>query len=102
MADDAGSVHGTDASEEMPSSKGTTTTTANKLVIQMNKLREANNKYKSLLKMAKDRISTQQEEMESLKGTIVYAAWKCPINSVFFDGSFQKRFILETTIKPWI
>jgi hypothetical protein len=42
-----------------------------KVVIQMNKLKEANNKYKSLLMLAKDRISTQQEEMDALKGTIL-------------------------------
>ena len=42
---------------------------ANKVAIQMNRLKEANNKYKSLLKLAKERISTQQEEMEAVKGT---------------------------------
>lgn len=32
---------------------------------QMNKLREANNKYKNLLKMAKERIQQQEEELET-------------------------------------
>jgi sulfur transfer protein SufE len=40
----------------------------NKVLAQMNKLKEANNKYKSLLKMAKDRISAQSEEMDALRG----------------------------------
>ena len=36
---------------------------------QMRKLREANDKYKNLLKMAKERIQQQGEEMEQLKRT---------------------------------
>mmetsp|Transcript_37761 Transcript_37761/g.43130 ORF Transcript_37761/g.43130 Transcript_37761/m.43130 type:complete len:413 (-) Transcript_37761:31-1269(-) len=38
-----------------------------KLVSQLNKLREANNKYKTLLKLAKERITERDEEMETLK-----------------------------------
>lgn len=34
---------------------------------QMSKLRDANNKYKSLLKLAKERIQGQEEEIEALK-----------------------------------
>lgn len=34
---------------------------------QITKLREANNKYKNLLKMAKERIQAQEEELEELK-----------------------------------
>lgn len=50
---------------------------ASKVVVQMNRLKEANNKYKSLLKMAKDRISAQQEEMDALKGEAeLYKAFK--------------------------
>lgn len=41
----------------------------NKVAAQINKLKEANNKYKSLLKLAKERITKQDEEMEALKGT---------------------------------
>lgn len=41
---------------------------ANKASIQLNKMREANNKYKSLLKMAKERIQAQEEEIEALRG----------------------------------
>jgi len=34
---------------------------------QMNKMRDANNKYKNLLKMAKERIQQQEEELEQLR-----------------------------------
>lgn len=40
---------------------------SNKVTVQINKLKEANNKYKSLLKLAKERITKQDEEMEALK-----------------------------------
>lgn len=36
-------------------------------VAQMTKLRDANTKYKGLLKMAKERIQTQEEELEGLR-----------------------------------
>ena len=36
---------------------------------QMMKLKEANAKYKSLLKLAKERITTQAEELDELQGT---------------------------------
>jgi sulfur transfer protein SufE len=39
-----------------------------KVAMQMKKLKEANDKYKSLLKMAKERITTQEGELEALKG----------------------------------
>lgn len=35
---------------------------------QMAKLRDANMKYKNLLKMAKERIQSHEEEMEKMKG----------------------------------
>lgn len=44
--------------------------TSGKASAQMNKMREANAKYKSLLKMAKERIQTQEEELESLRATV--------------------------------
>jgi len=61
--------------EAAPSSNGSAvaapggkpTTKAAAQAAQMNKLRDANNKYKNLLKMAKERIQLQEEEMESLK-----------------------------------
>jgi hypothetical protein len=40
----------------------------NKREAQMKKLKDANTKYKDLLKMAKGRIQAQEEELESLKG----------------------------------
>jgi sulfur transfer protein SufE len=39
-----------------------------RVVMQLNKLKDANNKYKSLLKLAKERITTQEQEMEACKG----------------------------------
>lgn len=42
-------------------------TTIAKLSIQLKRLTEANAKYKSLLKLAKDRIEKQEEEVSSLK-----------------------------------
>ena len=41
-----------------------------KVASQMTKLRDANAKYKSLLKMAKERIQAQEEEMEALRGML--------------------------------
>jgi len=57
-------------------SQSTTTTTKipqqlpSREQIQIMKLREANNKYKSLLKMAKERIQAQEEELEKMQGKI--------------------------------
>jgi len=56
--------------EAAPSSNGSAvaapggkpTTKAAAQAAQMNKLRDANNKYKNLLKMAKERIQLQEEE----------------------------------------
>lgn len=45
-----------------------TPSSASKASIQLGKMREANAKYKSLLKMAKERIQAQEEEIESLRG----------------------------------
>lgn len=45
-----------------------TPTSASKASIQLSKMRDANVKYKSLLKMAKERIQAQEEEIESLRG----------------------------------
>jgi hypothetical protein len=43
-----------------------------KASVQLNKMKEANLKYKSLLKLAKERIQAQEEELESLRGTFVH------------------------------
>jgi hypothetical protein len=40
--------------------------------LTVNKMKEANLKYKSLLKLAKERIQAQEEELESLRGTLVH------------------------------
>jgi hypothetical protein len=37
---------------------------------QLNKMRDANAKYKNLLKMAKERIQQQEEELEQLRRTL--------------------------------
>jgi hypothetical protein len=41
---------------------------ANKVAVQMRKMRDANVKYKDLLKMAKERIQKQEEELKRLRG----------------------------------
>ena len=48
-----------------PSTKSTT-----RAEQQMRKLRDANVKYKDLLKLAKGRIQTQEEELENLKSKV--------------------------------
>jgi uncharacterized protein (DUF305 family) len=45
-----------------------TTTTPSKVAVQMQKMRDANTKYKNLLKMAKERIEQQEQEIKKLKG----------------------------------
>ena len=66
------------------------TSGGSKVAMQMNKLKEANNKYKSLLKMAKERITTQEEEMEALKGMLIVVVVKggieCPVVYRMFYG----------------
>jgi hypothetical protein len=42
--------------------------TPSKAALQMQKMRDANTKYKNLLKMAKERIEQQEEELKKLKG----------------------------------
>lgn len=46
-----------------------------RMASQMTKLRDANTKYKSLLKMAKERIQTQEDELVALRG--VYSFVQC-------------------------
>jgi hypothetical protein len=40
-----------------------------KVAMQVSKMRDANAKYKNLLKMAKERIQQQEEELKRLRGT---------------------------------
>jgi hypothetical protein len=40
-----------------------------KVALQVSRMREANTKYKNLLKMAKERIQQQEEELKRLRGT---------------------------------
>lgn len=40
----------------------------NKVAVQLTKLRDANVKYKNLLKKAKERIEQQEEELTKLRG----------------------------------
>ena len=42
----------------------------NKVAAQLTKLRDANTKYKNLLKMAKERIEQQEEELRRLRGNV--------------------------------
>lgn len=39
---------------------------------QVKKLKDANSKYKDLLKMAKERIQSQEDELAKLKGEFFY------------------------------
>ena len=54
----------------------------NKKMEQMKKLKDANSKYKDLLKMAKQRIQSQEEELDNMKkGELcVVQGSKVPIN----------------------
>lgn len=42
----------------------------NKVAAQLTKLRDANTKYKNLLKMAKERIEQQEDELKRLRGKV--------------------------------
>ena len=53
----------TPAAPEVPADKSA----VSKISLQLKKLNEANNKYKNLLKMAKERIQKQEEELETLR-----------------------------------
>ena len=46
-------------------------TAATKVKMQMQKMQEANSKYKNLLKLAKERIQQQDDELKRLKGKTV-------------------------------
>ena len=53
-------------SEEKPSNAKVSN--ASKVSAQMQKMRDANNKYKNLLKMAKERIEQQEIELKEMRG----------------------------------
>jgi len=48
-------------------STATTTSNTNKVTAQMQKMRDANTKYKNLLKMAKERIEQQEVELKEMR-----------------------------------
>ncbi len=53
----------------------------------MKKLKDANTKYKDLLKMAKERIQSQEEELESLKAALKEVENRAPALVPSDDGS---------------
>jgi hypothetical protein len=54
----------------------------NKVAVQLKKMRDANLKYKDLLKMAKDRITKQEDELKKLRGkTNMRTCWFCFISA---------------------
>lgn len=60
-----------DANEQSaPAPSGKPTTKAQAQAAQVNKLRDANAKYKNLLKMAKERIQQQEEELEKSRNEL--------------------------------
>merc|ERR1719410_3290231 len=56
-----------EVSTQISSSKGSSGNNTTAISNQITKLKEANAKYKSLLKLAKGRIQTQEEEVEKIK-----------------------------------
>lgn len=61
----------------------------NKREAQMKKLKDANTKYKDLLKMAKGRIQAQEEELEGLKAALKEAEQKAPAVVQNDDGESE-------------
>lgn len=51
-----------------PNSANNPIATPSKAAVQMQKMRDANTKYKNLLKMAKERIEQQEIELKQLRG----------------------------------
>ena len=61
---------GNNSNTALTSSAITTTTTSKKAAaLQLQKMREANTKYKNLLKLAKERIEQQEDELQKFHGT---------------------------------
>lgn len=56
-----------DAAATAPPAAPEAPTAVNKISLQLKKLNDANTKYKNLLKMAKERIQKQEEELETLR-----------------------------------
>lgn len=59
----------------------------NKVAVQLKKMRDANLKYKDLLKLAKDRITQQEDELKRLKGktSILVLFYLVKLHFDFFD-----------------
>lgn len=66
---------------------------ASKVSVQITKLRDANTKYKSLLKMAKERIEAQEEELETLRGNT--KRMKEQIESERTEAAANPNFAME-------
>lgn len=66
---DAAATRGDNANNDLASQPSKPTSKAAAQAAQMNKLRDANTKYKNLLKMAKERIQQQEYELEQLRRT---------------------------------
>lgn len=77
-----------DAPQPTPVAVATTNNnTMSREQMQIAKLREANNKYKSLLKMAKERIQTQDDQIESQKTEISSFKKKLETQSSNINGN---------------
>ena len=63
-------IESSSADLETENGVGMTSPPGNKLTAQLTKLRDANTKYKNLLKMAKERIEQQEQELKRLKGRL--------------------------------
>ena len=53
---------------QAPNSGNNPVVTPSKAAVQMQKMKDANTKYKNLLKMAKERIEQQEIELKKLRG----------------------------------
>ena len=63
------SSSGGNSNSSTPNNNSTTTSKA--VAAQMQKMRDANTKYKNLLKMAKERIEQQEVELKRLRGGLL-------------------------------
>jgi endo-beta-N-acetylglucosaminidase D len=61
----------TDKEENGAPSQASSSSQGNKVAVQLKKMRDANLKYKDLLKMAKDRITKQEDELKRLRGKTI-------------------------------
>jgi hypothetical protein len=63
-----GMIESASVDSETTNGVAMTSPPTNKVAVQLTKLRDANTKYKNLLKMAKERIEQQEQEIKRLKG----------------------------------